>query len=304
MLAMRIHASHRLLFVGEPVPGTVPFAFNSGGAYFHGDTAGETDICGYQKGIRDTHCHWEGDMNLWLVSPDLVEATMHECGAMNALERFHSTNYTTLCSASAAFMRQQFERSLGGAVKTEAQILSMMVTLLEGGTEPLPWEQELKNVPMLRQFVQLAHDTAEEEPLTLPAVAKMMHIGKSTLSAACTETYGLSVMALMRQVRLEQCRMALLKPDRGTTVDTVMRKYRFNNRARFAATYRDAFGELPSAALQRGFGQLRRICGNLKAWAEHQPFPSTFCSPWRFLPDTPRQCVCRANRQPSDALFP
>ena len=51
-------------------------------------------------------------------------------------------------------MRQQFERP-GGAVKTEAQILSM-VTLLEGGTEPLPWEQELKNVPMLRQFVQLA----------------------------------------------------------------------------------------------------------------------------------------------------
>ena len=31
-------------------------------------------------------------MNLWLVSPDLIEATMHECGAMNALERFHSTN--------------------------------------------------------------------------------------------------------------------------------------------------------------------------------------------------------------------
>ena len=29
-------------------------------------------------------------------------------------------------------------------MKTEAQILSMMVTLLEGGTEPLPWEQELK----------------------------------------------------------------------------------------------------------------------------------------------------------------
>ena len=152
-------------------------------------------------------------------------------------------------------MRQQFERSLSGAVKTDAQILSMLVTLLESGTEPHPWEQEL--MPMLRQFVQLAHDTAEEEPLTLPEVAKMIHVGRSTLSAACTETYGLSVMALMRQVRLEQCRMALLKPNRGTTVETVMRKYRFNNRARFARTYKEAFGELPSAALQRGCGQLR-----------------------------------------------
>ena len=172
----------------------------------------------------------------------LGEATMIQCGANNALERFYSTNFTTLCPTSSSFMRQQFERSLGGAVKTDAQILSMLVTLLESGTEPHPWEQELKNVPMLRQFVQLAHDTAEEEPLTLPEVAKMIHVGRSTLSAACTETYGLSVMALMRQVRLEQCRMALLKPNRKTTVETVMRKYRFNNRARFAKTYKEAFG--------------------------------------------------------------
>ena len=54
MVAMRIHASHRLLFVGEPVPGTVPFAFCNS-AYFHGDTSGPLDLCGYQKGLRDTH---------------------------------------------------------------------------------------------------------------------------------------------------------------------------------------------------------------------------------------------------------
>ena len=143
MVAMRIHASHRLLFVGEPVPGTVPFAFCNS-AYFHGDTSEGTDICGYQKGLRDTHCHWEGDMNVWLVSPALVEATMIQCGANNALERFYSTNFTTLCPTSSGFMRQQFERSLGGAVKTDAQILSMLVTLLESGTEPQPWEQELE----------------------------------------------------------------------------------------------------------------------------------------------------------------
>ena len=72
MVAMRIHASHRLLFVGEPVPGTVPFAFCNS-AYFHGDTSGPLDLCGYQKGLRDTHCHWEGDMNVWLASPALVK---------------------------------------------------------------------------------------------------------------------------------------------------------------------------------------------------------------------------------------
>ena len=48
--------------------------------------------------------------------------------------------------------------------------------------------QELKNVPMLRQFVQ--HDTADQEPLTLPEVAKMMHTGKSTLSVPVPKPMG------------------------------------------------------------------------------------------------------------------
>ena len=49
-----------------------------------------------------------------------------------------------------------------------------------------------------------------------------------------------------------------------------MRKYRFNNRARFAATYRDTFGELPSAAAAALGSQ---DCGNLKAWAVSSAIP-------------------------------
>lgn len=256
VVALRVHASHRLLFVGEPVPGTVPFAFCDG-AYFHGDTSTPTDLCGYQKGIRDTHCHWEGDMNLWLVNPALFEANLVHCNANNALERFHSTNYTNLCPESNGLMRHMFERSLSGEVKTQAQIISMLTTLLECGTEPKPWEAEPKNVPMLRQFVQLAHDEAAEDPLSLAEVSQMLHVGKSTLSAACKDTYGMSVIQLMRQVRLEQCRMALIKPGRTTTVRSVMTKYRFTNQNRFAKTYKEAFAELPSETYMRGQGQLK-----------------------------------------------
>ena len=256
VVALRVHASHRLLFVGEPVPGTVPFAFCDG-AYFHGDTSTPTDLCGYQKGIRDTHCHWEGDMNLWLVNPALFEANLVHCNANNALERFHSTNYTNLCPESNGLMRHMFERSLSGEVKTQAQIISMLTTLLECGTEPKPWEAEPKNVPMLRQFVQLAHDKAAEDPLSLAEVSQMLHVGKSTLSAACKDTYGMSVIQLMRQVRLEQCRMALIKPGRTTTVRSVMTKYRFTNQNRFAKTYKEAFAELPSETYMRGQGQLK-----------------------------------------------
>ena len=50
MVAMRIHASHRLLFVGEPVPGTVPFAFCND-AYFHGDTSGGPTSAGIRRAL-------------------------------------------------------------------------------------------------------------------------------------------------------------------------------------------------------------------------------------------------------------
>ena len=49
MVAMRVHASHRLLFVGEPVPGTVPFAFCR--RLFPRRHINWVDICGYQKGL-------------------------------------------------------------------------------------------------------------------------------------------------------------------------------------------------------------------------------------------------------------
>ena len=67
----------------------------------------------------------------------------------------------------------------------------------------------------------------------------------------------MSVVALMRKVRLEQCRLSFLKPQGLTSVESVMRRYRFTNRNRFAAMYREAFGELPSDSYQRGQGQLK-----------------------------------------------
>ena len=77
---------------------------------------------------------------------------------------------------------------------------------------------------MLRQFVQIAHDEAAQDPLSLAEVCQMLHVGKSTLAAACKDAYGMSVVALMRKVRLEQCRMALIKPKGLTLLRSVMRQ--------------------------------------------------------------------------------
>ena len=75
----------------------------------------------------------------------------------------------------------------------------------------------------------------------------MLLVSRSTLSAACRDTYGLSVGSLFRMVRLEQCRLALKD---GWSVTTVMQRYRFTNRGKFAAYYKAAFGVLPSGQIE------------------------------------------------------
>ena len=164
-------------------------------------------------------------------------------------------------------MQSHVRSGLSGRSRRKRRSSRLIATLLESGTEPKPMGSRAKNVPMLRQFVQMAHDKQLKTRCRLAEVSQMMHVGKSTLSAACKDTYGMSVVALMRKVRLEQCRMALIKPEAATTVRSVMTKYRFTNQNRFAKTYKDAFGELPSETYMRGQGPVK-TAGTVKSKAD------------------------------------
>ena len=185
-----------------------------------------------------------------------ARAYLVEVNALKGLDAMQSLN-STLGAAELGALNRLYEAGAAGTLKDASQAYGLITTVLEQPVEPIQSEQSCKNEPMLRQFVQIAHEQAEEDPLSLAEVCQMLHISKSTLSAACKDAYGMSVVALMRKVRLEQCRLAFLKPKGLTSVESVMRRYRFTNRNRFAAMYREAFGELPSDSYQRGQGQLK-----------------------------------------------
>ena len=250
--------SHRSLFTGGRMAGFTPFCWmHTGDSYYQGGPSFGGELCGFMDGINDTHVAWNGELRAVYLPTAKARAYLLEVNALKGLDVMQSLNRLMLGVAELGALNRLYEAGVAGTLKDASQAYGLIATLLEQPVEPIQSEQSCKNEPMLKQFVQIAHDEAEANPLSLAEVCQMLHVGKSTLSAACKEAYGMSVVALMRKVRLEQCRLAFLKPQGLTSVESVMRRYRFTNRNRFAAMYREAFGELPSDSYQRGQGQLK-----------------------------------------------
>ena len=251
--------SHRSLFTGARMPGMTPFCWmRTGDSYYQAGPSYGGELCGFNDQVDDTHCAWTGNLESIYLPTEKFKGYCLEVNALKALDRLESLNRVPMSLPNMASIQRQFMAAQKGKLSTSAGLYGFIVTLLEDPEDPHPRLQSCKNLDLLKQFVQIAHDHAEDvPPLQLSDVYRMLPTSKSTLAAATQESYGLSPKQLMIRVRLEQCRLTFLKPGKNTKVETTMRRYGFTNRKAFADHYRDAYFELPSASLQRGFGQLR-----------------------------------------------
>lgn len=91
--------------------------------------------------------------------------------------------------------------------------------------------------------------------VTVSTIAETARTTGRTLHRVFLDRTGLSPMAYVRRERLNAVRRRLLAADRGElTVAEAAREYGFVHTARFSATYRAAFRELPSETLSPGAG--------------------------------------------------
>jgi AraC-like DNA-binding protein len=89
-------------------------------------------------------------------------------------------------------------------------------------------------------------------PLTTSDVCRATGLSARGLQAAFHRAGAASPMQFLRDVRLHRVRAVLLAADPGsTTVAEVAQTWGFAHLGRFAGTYATAFGERPSATLQR-----------------------------------------------------
>ena len=106
-----------------------------------------------------------------------------------------------------------------------------------------------------RSAIQRAVDVMEDrpsEPWTTVRLAAEVHLSPRALQAGFRRHLATPPMAYLRDVRLRCARAALTSADPDvTTVRAVAASVGMWHRSRFAAAYREAFGEQPSDTLNR-----------------------------------------------------
>ena len=115
----------------------------------------------------------------------------------------------------------------------------------------------MKNQRLLGEIVDLSHDIGKmRSPLTLSEVCQHLDSSQASLYRVCQDYFGMGIIEMMTQVRLEEARRVLLykKLERNNdqhTVKEIALRYGFKHQGRFSRRYFTNFGELPSQTLER-----------------------------------------------------
>ena len=103
----------------------------------------------------------------------------------------------------------------------------------------------------VREAVDLVH-AHPEDPWTTASLARRVAVSTRSLQEGFARSYGIPPSAYLRSVRLDRARAELQAADPcTTTVARVAGRWGFLYLSRFAAAYREKFGENPSATLRR-----------------------------------------------------
>jgi len=112
--------------------------------------------------------------------------------------------------------------------------------------------QPLPAPRLVRRVVDLIH-SAPETAFTVADLAEFAGVSERGLHAAFRRQLGTTPMSYLRRHRLERAHEELqrLDPAAGVKVTDVAVRYGFSHMGRFAAAYRERFGEPPSVTIRR-----------------------------------------------------
>jgi AraC-like DNA-binding protein len=145
------------------------------------------------------------------------------------------------------------DAAAGPVLRTEAALLVARATL-----QLFPWHDvalsdELRTPRMsaVRAAIEYLHHHADR-PITPADAARAAGISTRVLQLAVRRYEDTTPSALLRTIRLDRVRSELRAASpTTTTVRAVAEQWGFGHLGRFAASYAERFGELPSATLRR-----------------------------------------------------
>ena len=112
----------------------------------------------------------------------------------------------------------------------------------EGEGDDRRWQVRTRAEEFMRQRLR--------DPISIPDIARAAGVSIRGLQLAYQRHGDVSPVIRLRQLRLEAARTSLQSDDPGS-VASVARRFGYGNAGRFAAHYRNHFGESPSATLER-----------------------------------------------------
>jgi AraC-like DNA-binding protein len=133
----------------------------------------------------------------------------------------------------------------------EQGLIQMLVTCLTTASARADDHAKRRHA---RIMVRLEEVLAEHlsRPLRMPELCALVAVSDRTLRSCCTEFLGMSPTQYVLLRRLKQVRRELRNANLNmVNVAEVARRFGFAELGRFAETYRAAYGEAPSATLQR-----------------------------------------------------
>lgn len=131
-----------------------------------------------------------------------------------------------------------------------ALISQLLLTARHSSSESIE-DRGMRLAPRaVRDAAEHIRASADGVPLTAAQIAAHAGVGIRRLEQAFREHLGTSPMQLQRDTRLTRARHDLVDPTATATVSDVMHRWGFTNHARFAAAYRERFGESPADTLR------------------------------------------------------
>ena len=87
----------------------------------------------------------------------------------------------------------------------------LIVACLESGNKRGYKKGLTKNYRLLGEIVQLSHDSSRMiSPMTLSDVCQYLDTGQASLYRVCQDYFGMGIIEMMTQIRLEEARRSLL----------------------------------------------------------------------------------------------
>ncbi len=190
-----------------------------------------------------------------MLNKDSLMQAMIACNAEVGIEHLTSNKGLEVSDQLSNQLKKLARKDLQAGISNPSKYYDLIICCLEDGKPRAYKKGETKNHALLSEIVRLSHDTEKmSSPMTLGDVCQFLDTGQASLYRVCQKYFGMGIIEMMMQVRLEESRRALLRcQDQPGAQESMIREvavqYGFKHAGRYARRYFNSFGELPSQTL-------------------------------------------------------